>query len=306
MLAILTVWTLFTLTFFLMRSVPGDPLTKTKEIPEETRKNLEARYGLDKPLIDQYFIQLNHVFIKGDLGTSFRTIGREVNEIIREQFPVSASVGLFAIAFGVPLGLILGTLAALKRNSWMDRLVSLYCVTGIALPSFLIAYLIQYFIAVYPLVNLGVDPNFWFRPAGWGEKRDLVLPGLTLSFGIVATISRMMRAQMVEIGFSEYIKTAKAKGMSVLRMILFHQFRNAILPIVSILGPLFVGVLGGSLLVESIFGLPGLGRAYLSSIQNSDYNVIMGLTIFFGTFLILVTFVTDIVYGLVDPRIRLS
>ena len=305
-IAIVTLFTLFTITFFLMRSVPGDPLLKTKEIPEETRKNLQARYGLDKPLHQQFLIQAQNVFLKGDFGTSFRTVGRNVNDIIADQFPVSATIGLFAVALGVTVGLGLGILAALYRNSIIDRMAMFLCVAGIALPSFLFAYMFQYFLAVYPLTHLNFNPDTWLRPAGWGQFRDLILPGITLALGIVASITRMMRSQMVEVAFSEFVKTAKAKGVSTARLIVLHQIRNAILPVVSILGPILVFTMSGALIIENIFGIPGLGRAYITSIQNADYNVIMGLTIFFGGFFILVNLATDIVYGLVDPRIRVG
>ncbi len=302
-ISVITMLTLFTLTFFLMRAVPGDPLSKTKNVPEAVRQNLMARYGLDKPVAQQYLIQMKHIFLEADFGTSFRTVGREVNDIIRDQFPVSAMVGGLSVTIGVFVGLCLGILAALYRNSYIDRFAMFMCVLGIALPSFLFAYLFQFGIAVYPLTRLGFNPETWVRPAGWGEARDIILPAFTLSLGTVATITRMMRAQMVEVGFSEYVKTAKAKGVSTLRLVVLHQVRNAILPIVSILGPLLVFSMSGSIVLEGIFGLPGLGQAYMSSITNSDYNVIMGLTVFFGGFFILVNLATDVLYGFVDPRI---
>ena len=305
LLALVTLFSLFTLTFVLMRTVPGDPLAKTKEIPADTRRNMEERYGLNKPLYQQYFISLGRM-IQGDLGQSFRTVGREVNDIIRDQFPVSASIGLVAVVVGTIVGLFLGSLAALYRNSIIDRTAMMLCVGGIALPSFLFAYLFQYFFSVYPLTHWGANPEVWIRPAGWGEARDFVLPSLSLSLAIVAVITRIMRSQMVEVSFSEYVKTAKAKGVSTLRLIFLHQIRNAILPVLSILGPLLVAVMGGGLIIENIFGIPGLGRAYLSSIQNQDYNVIMGLTVFFGGFFIIVNLITDVLYGLVDPRIRVG
>ena len=305
LLAIVTLFTLFTITFVLMRTVPGDPLAKSKAIPAETRANLEAQYGLNKPLIEQYYIALTRM-LRGDLGQSFRTVGREVNSIIAEQFPVSATLGLIAVAVGTSVGLFLGTMAALYRNSIIDRAAMIMCVAGIALPSFLFAYLFQYFLSVYPLTVLGFDPATWIRPAGWGEPRDFLLPSLSLSLAIVAVVTRLMRSQMVEVSFSEFIKTAKAKGASTPRLIVLHQIRNAILPVLSILGPLLVGVMGGGLIIENIFGIPGLGRAYLSSIQNQDYNVIMGLTVFFGGFFIVVNLITDILYGLVDPRISVG
>lgn len=306
LVAILTLFVLATLTFFVMRAVPGDPLMKTKEIPEETRRNLEARYGLDKPLFQQYLIQMEQIFLKGNFGTSFRTLGREVNDIIKEQFPASASIGLVAVAGGLFFGLILGTLAALYRNSIIDRTAMLICVIGASLPSFLFGYLFQYFIAVIPLTQWGINPEHWVRPAGYGELRDLLLPGLTLGLFINAVVTRLMRSQMVDVSFSDYVKTAKAKGVSTQRLIFKHQMRNALMPVITIIGPLFASTLTGSLIIEGIYGIPGLGNAYINSITNNDYNVIMGLTIFYGGFIILVNFVTDILYGVIDPRVRVS
>jgi len=305
LLAVVTLFTLFTLTFILTRAVPGDPLVKTKEIPEQTRKNLAAKYGLDKPMHEQYIIALTNM-LQGNLGESFRTVGREVNDIIADQFPVSAAIGLTAVFFGTLVGLFLGIIAALYRNSIIDRVAMILCVAGIALPSFLFAYIFQYFLAVYPLTEFGINPESWIRPAGWGEARDFVLPSLSLSLIIIAVITRLMRSQMVEVSFSEYVKTADAKGVSTMRLLVLHQLRNAILPVVSILGPLVVGVMGGSLVIENIFGIPGLGKAFLNSITNNDYSVIMGLTVFFGGFFIIVNLITDILYGLIDPRIRVN
>ncbi len=302
----MSLWTLFTLTFVLMRAVPGDPLLREKDIPAETRANLLARYGLDQPLLTQYWIQLKRIVFEFDFGTSFRMVGREVNDIIREQFPVSATIGVVAVVVGLTAGAGLGVLASLYRNGWIDRAAMILCVLGISLPSFLIAYLAQFFLAVYPLTHLGVNPDLWIRPAGWGEPRDVILPALTLSLGVIASVARMMRGQMVEVAFSDYVKTAKAKGASGLRLVVFHQLRNACLPIVSIMGPMLVFAMTGSLVVEGIMGIPGLGRSFLASIQNSDYSVIMGLTVFYGGFFALVNFLTDILYGLVDPRIRVG
>lgn len=305
-LSIITLFTLATLTFCLMRSVPGDPLMKTKEIPETTRLNLEARYGLDKPIFQQYLIQMKNIFLKGDFGVSFRTVGRNVNDIIKEQFPVSASIGVVAVTFGVLMGLVLGIVAALNRNTKIDRSAMLLCVLGVSLPSFLFAFIFQYWLGVFPLTELGFNPDYWVRPAGWGEPRDIILPALTMCFGILATTTRLMRSQMVDISFSDFVKTAKSKGVSTKRLIVVHQLRNASMPIITIVGPMFAAAITGTLIIENIFGIPGLGRAYITSIQNNDYNVIMGLTIFYGGFIILVNLVTDILYGIVDPRVRVS
>lgn len=303
-MAVVTTWALASLTFIFMRAVPGDPLTRTKEIPAQVRENLEERYGLKKPLWQQYLIQMDRMFVHGDFGESFRTVGRSVNGMIAENFPASASIGVFALVVGTVVGLSLGIAAALYRNSLIDRIAMILCVAGVAIPSVLIGYILQYFLAVYPLTHDLVNPDYWFRAVGWGQFRDLVLPGLALSFGIVAVMTRYMRSQMVDVGFAEFVRTARAKGASTVRLVVKHQIRNAILPVVSLLGPIFIGAISGSILIESIFGVPGLGAAYINSISNNDYNVLMGLTVFYGGFFILMNLVTDIIYGLIDPRIR--
>ena len=249
---------------------------------------------------------MKHIFIEGDLGSSFRTVGREVNSIIKEQFPVSAKLGLFAVCLGTFFGLSLGVLAALYRNTVIDRMAMILCVLGLALPGFLFSYLFQYFFAVVPVVEFNFNPETWLPSVGWGTWKHFLLPGFALSLGVTATVTRMTRSQMVDVQFSDYVKTAKAKGVSALRLIFVHELRNAVLPILTILGPLMVGTMMGALITENIFGIPGLGRIILNSVVNSDYNVIMGITIFEGSFLVLVILVTDILYGIIDPRIRVS
>ena len=303
-LALVTLFVLATLTFVCMRAVPGDPLTRTKEIPAAVRENLEAKYGLNKPLIVQYGIQMKRMFIDLDFGESFRTIDRRVNSMIREQFPASAALGSLALLIGTVIGLGLGIVAALYRNSLIDRAAMVLCVLGIAIPSTVFVYVVQYALAVFPLTTLGFEPDLWVRTVGWGQWRDLILPSLTLSLSIIAVMTRYMRSQMVDVSFSEYVRTAKAKGVSTLRLVFAHEIRNAILPVVSLLGPIFVGAISGSLIVEGVFGVPGLGTAFINSISNNDYNVLMGLTVFYGGFFIAVNLLTDIVYGLIDPRIR--
>lgn len=305
-ISVVTLFALASLTFLLMRAVPGDPLTRTKEIPAQVRENLEAKYGLDKPLYVQYALQMKHVFFDLDFGDSFRTVGRSVNGMIKDQFPASAAIGLFALIVGTTIGLFLGIIAALYRNTFIDRAAMILCVLGIAIPSALEAYIFQYVFAVFPLTKLDMNPDYWFRTVGWGQVRDIMLPGATISLGIIAVMTRYMRSQMVDVSFSEYVKTAKAKGVSTLRLICAHQVRNAILPVISLLGPIFVGAISGSLVVEGVFGVPGLGTAFINSINNNDYNVLMGLTIFYGGFFILINLLTDILYGIVDPRIHVS
>ena len=247
---------------------------------------------------------MQRMFLQGDFGESFRTVDRSVNRMIAENFPASAAIGIFALVVGTTVGLGLGIIAALYRNSLIDRVAMLLCVVGIAIPSALIAYVVQYFLAVFPLTHLHVNPHVWFRPVGWGQFRDVILPGFTLSLGIITLMTRYMRSQMVDVSFAEFVRTARAKGASTVRVVLLHQLRNAMLPVVSLLGPIFVGAISGSLLIENIFGVPGLGAAYFNSISNNDYNVLMGLTVFYGGFFIIINLITDVLYGLIDPRIR--
>ena len=305
-LSVVTMFALASLTFVFMRAVPGDPLTRTKEIPALVRKNLEEKYGLNKPLWQQYLIQMDRMFLKGDFGESFRTVDRSVNAMIKEQFPRSAALGIVSLIFGTVIGLVLGIFAALYRNSLIDRSAMVLCVIGIAIPSAVIAPVIQYFFAVFPLTDLHVNPDHWMRPVGWGNLRDLILPSLTLSLSIIAVMTRYMRGQMVDVSFAEYVRTAKAKGVSTLRLVVLHQIRNAILPVISLLGPIFVAAVSGSLVVEGIFGVPGLGIAFINSINNNDYNVLMGLTVFYGGFFVIVNLLTDVLYGVIDPRIRVA
>ncbi len=306
LVALVTLYALATLTFVLMRAVPGDPLTRTKEMPAQVRANLMEKYGLDKPLWQQYVVQMQRLFVHGDFGDSFRTVGRNVNSMIVEQFPASAMLGMVALTMGTSVGLLLGIVAALYRNTWIDKSAMILCVLGIAIPSALMGYVIQYGIAVYPLTALGINPEYWVRTVGWGQPRDIILPSLTLSLGIMAVMTRYMRSQMIEVAFSEYVKTARAKGASTFRLITKHQIRNAILPVVSLIGPVFIAAISGSLVVEGVFGVPGLGSAFINSINNNDYNVLMGLTVFYGGFFILINLLTDILYGIIDPRIRVG
>lgn len=303
-LAVVTLFALATLTFVFMRAVPGDPLTRTKEIPAQVRENLEAKYGLNKPLWNQYLIQMDRMFLHADFGESFRTVDRRVNSMIADQFWPSAAIGIFALIVGTSVGLALGIAAALYRNSVIDRAAMVLCVVGVAIPSALTAFMVQFAFAVWPLTRLHVNPDHWFRTVGWGQFRDLVLPGMTLSLGIIAVMTRYMRSQMMDVSFAEYIRTAKAKGASLRRIVMSHQIRNAILPVLSLFAPLFVFTISGSIFIESVFGVPGLGVAYINSITNNDYNVLMGLTVFYGGFFVLVNLLTDILYGIIDPRIR--
>lgn len=294
---IITIWVVITLTFVLMHSIPGDPFSGNKRLPEQTLENLNAKYGLDKPLTTQYFLFLKGIVLKGDLGESYTYPGLTVDSIIAERAPVSAELGGEALLFALVIGIAIGIIAAFKRNHWQDYLVMIIAILGIAIPSFVLAALLQYFLTV----QIEVLPT-----SGWGSFKDTILPALSLSLGIIAVYARYMRSSCIDIIGQDYIMTAEAKGVSKVVLIWKHVIRNAIMPAITILGQQVAGVMTGTFVIESIFSIPGIGRYFVTSITNRDYPVIMGTTIFVAVVYIISVFVVDILYSLVDPRIRLS
>ena len=295
-ISLLTVWVIITITFFLMRSIPGDPFTDEKKIPPEIMANLEAKYGLDKPLVVQYGLYLKNL-VQGDLGDSMKYKSRSVNSILKTGFPVSAKLGLMAAALGTVLGVVGGIIAALNRGKKFDFFIIILAVIGVSVPNFVFAALFQYGFGT----KLG-----WFPVARWGTPAHYVLPVLSLGLGMVAYIARMMRTSMLDVLSQDYVKTAKAKGLSKTAVVLKHTVRNAILPIITILGALIAGVVVGSFVIESIYAIPGIGGYYVQSIQESDYTLILGTTVFYASILVFMMYIIDIIYGLVDPRIRLD
>lgn len=296
---LVTVWFIATATFLAMHAVPGDPLLNDKAVPPEIRRNLEARYGLDRPLPQQYLLYMSNM-LQGDFGISFTQQNRRVNDIIREHFPVSALLGVAAILIAAAGGILWGALAALYRNRLPDRLIMLLVVLGISVPGFVFAALAQLL-----LVNLNRWLGFSLLPvAGWGTPAHLLMPALVLGLGLLAFLTRLMRSSMLEVINADYIRTARAKGLSPLRIFFRHQLRNAILPVVTVLGPAVAAITTGGFVVELVFAIPGLGRYFVQAVQQLDYTVIMGTTVFYGAFLVLMVILVDIVYGIVDPRIR--
>lgn len=295
-IAILTLWVIITVTFFLMHSIPGDPFTDQKRIPEEVMEKMMKKYGLDKPLVVQYGTYLKNI-LKGDLGISMKYKNRSVNDIIEEGFPVSAKVGGMSLAVGATLGILFGIIAALKRGKFFDYFVIILAVIGVSVPDFVFAALFQYL--------FGVKLQ-WFPVARWGTPAHYVLPVLALGLRQIAYIARMMRTSMLDVLNQDYVRTAKAKGLSKSAVTWKHTIRNAILPIVTILGVSIAGIVVGSFVIENIFAIPGLGKHFVQSITHQDYTLIMGTTIFYAIILIIMMYVIDIVYGLVDPRIRLD
>ncbi|MGE5653969.1 MAG: ABC transporter permease, partial [Bacillota bacterium] len=293
---VFTLWVIVSITFLLMHAIPGDPFRREKAIPPAIMANLKAKYGLDDPWHVQYARWIGNL-LQGDLGISMKYTSRTVNEMIRDGFPYSASLGLRALAFAVTFGLCLGILAALNHNGWRDRSAMVIAVIGVSVPGFVIGTLLQYFISV----KLDLLPV-----AGWDTWQHRILPPFALGLGTLALMARMMRASMLDVVNQDYIKTAKAKGLAPNEIVWRHTIRNAILPIITILGPLVVNIITGTLVVEQIFGIPGLGKYYTQSINNRDYTLIMGTTVFYAALLLVSMFFVDIAYGLVDPRIRLS
>lgn len=298
---VITVWFIATATFMAMHAVPGDPLTSDKAVSAEIRANLEAKYGLDKPVFQQYLIYMGNL-ARGDFGISFVQKNREVNDIIREHFPVSATLGILAIVFAGLGGVLWGALTALYRNRMPDVVIMFLVILGISVPSFVFAALGQ-----LALVNLNDLAGFSLLPvAGWGTVWHMLVPSLVLGLSTMAYLTRLMRSSMLEIVSSDYVRTAKAKGLPPTRIFSRHQLRNAILPVITVLGPSIAAITTGGFVVELVFAIPGLGRYFVQAVQQLDYTVIMGTTVFYGAFLVLMVIIVDLLYGLIDPRVRLE
>ena len=298
---IITVWFIATATFFAMHNVPGDPLSNDKAVTEEIRANLEAKYGLDKPLSQQYLIYMGNI-LRGDFGISFTQKNRQVNDIIYEHFPISAILGILAVVFAGLGGVLWGALTALYRNRLPDIVIMFLVILGISVPSFVVAAISQ-----LALVNINDAVGFSLLPvAGWGTVWHMLAPSMVLGLGTMAYLTRLMRSSMLEIVNSDYIRTAKAKGLPPTRIFANHQMRNAILPVVTVLGPSIAAITTGGFVVELVFAIPGLGRYFVQAVQQLDYTVIMGTTVFYGAFLVFMVIVVDLLYGWIDPRVRLE
>lgn len=282
-------------TFVLMHTIPGGPFKKEKALPPAIQRNIEERYKLNDPLWKQYADYLKNL-LRGDLGPSFKYLGRSVNDIIRDGFPVSAALGAWAILFALVVGVPAGIISALNQNKWQDNAVMAIAIIGVSVPNFVIATLLMYVFAV---------KLRWLPVAMWGTPKHVILPMIALAGFPAAFFARLMRSSTLDVLSQDYIRTARAKGLSWYAVVVKHVVKNAILPVVTYLGPLVAGILTGSFVVENIFAIPGLGRYYVTSIYNRDYTTIMGVTIFYSAFLVLVNFLVDITYGWIDPRIKL-
>ena len=299
--ALITIFVLLALTFVMMHMLPGDPFNTGKAMSESTKQALREFYGLDKPLVEQFIMYVKNACI-GDLGVSIK-YNRPVMDIILDTFPVSFQLGMFSLIFAVIAGVALGAIAAIRRGKAADTIAMTLSVIGVSIPSFIVAALLQYFIALK--LNQLLETQI-FAITGWGNLNQIILPALALSFSSLATVSRLMRTSMLDVLSSDYIKTAKAKGLSERQILWKHALRNAIMPVITVLGPIAAAVLTGGFVVENIFNIPGMGKFFVLAIKENDYTLIAGTTLFYGAFLIIAVLIVDLLYGVIDPRINLA
>lgn len=293
-ISVITVWLIATSCFFLLRTLPGNPFQTTSLLSAEMVERMMHYYGLDRPLWDQYVTYMQNL-LRGNFGYSLKYAGQSVNGIIASTFPISAQLGLQAYLLSIPLGFLFGIIAARCRGRAIDYGLVGFSVLGVSVPVFILAAMLQYVFAIRLK---------WLPVAQWKSFQHTILPTVTLAFSSIAGRTRSMRTFMLEIVNEDYIKTAKAKGLSKYRIIWSHQIRNAVIPMIPTMGMEIVGMLMGSFVVEQIFAIPGIGNQFVTSIQNLDYTMTLGLTVFFGVFVVAANFIVDIVYGIADPRIR--
>lgn len=285
-----------TFSFILMKMLPGSPLTAEQKVTEAQREIILDKYGLNDPVPVQYLRYMGNL-AQGDLGISFQMKNQPVTDILLSRIPVSAQLGLQALLIGTFLGMLLGLVAAIRNNSWMDYSANIISVIGISIPSFIFAGLMQYFIGV----RLGLLPV-----AFWGTFQQTIMPTIALAIFPMAISARFLRTEMIEVLGSDYIVTARAKGVTKAGILFKHGLRNALIPLVTVMGPMAVSLMTGTLVIEQIFSIPGIGEQFVRSIMTNDFSIIMGTTLFFAFFFIFIILVIDILYGIIDPRIRLA
>lgn len=296
LMAILTVFIVVTITFFSMNAIPGGPFTSEKSVSPEVEAAMMAKYGLDKPLGEQYLTYLGDIFLRFDFGPSIKTKGRAVIDIILDGFGTSALIGGIAAVLAIILGITFGTIAAINRNKFVDKLIMVLTTAANALPAFIIGSFLMLIFCV----------ELRLLPANGSAKGGLILPILTLSLYPMAYITRLTRSSMLDVLGQDYIRTARAKGVSWRKTTFGHALKNALIPVITYVGPMLAGILTGSLVVEQIFAVGGLGRYFVNSITGRDYPLIMGTTIFLATLIVFANLISDIMYKVVDPRIELK
>lgn len=292
--AIITIWFILTLTFILMNSIPGDPLSSGKALQPEVEAAVRAKYGLDKPLIEQYFTYLKN-YTQGDFGVSFKKIGVTTNQIIGDGFPYSLKIGSWSSLFIIVAGISFGIISALKQNKIPDRIMMIISTLGATIPSFVFATMFLYIFNR----KLGWVPSF-----GVGTWKHYLGPVLCIGMFSLAYVTRLTRTSVLDVLQQDYIRTARAKGLSEGVVIIKHALRNALIPVVTYLGPMIASLITGSFVVEKVFGIAGIGSLFTTSITNRDYTLIMGITVFFGVFIVIATLLVDILYVFIDPRIK--
>lgn len=295
-LAILTVWVVITATFFIMHAVPGGPFMSEKATTAAVTAQLEAKYGLDKPLMEQYFTYLKDIITKFDFGPSTKQRGRQVTDIIADGLKVSAKLGVIAAALALVVGIVLGAVAALRRNKLIDKVIMVITTALVSMPSFIMGSLLLILFAV----------KWKLLPANGATTQGLVLPVITLSLSPMAYITRLTRSSMLDVLGQDYIRTARAKGVPSVRIIFGHALKNSLIPVITYVGPMLAYIVTGSLVVEKIFSVSGIGRAFVNSITNRDYPLIMGTTIVLASLIVIMNLISDILYKAVDPRITLE
>lgn len=295
-LAILTVWVVITVTFFVMHAVPGGPFLSEKAVSEAVTKALEAKYGMDRPLMQQYFTYIKDIVTRLDFGPSIKLRGRDVLDVIADGMKTSAKLGLIAAGIALAFGVVLGAVAALRRNKLIDKIIMVITTAFISMPSFIMGSLLLVLFAV----------QWGILPANGSTAKGLILPIITLSLSPMANITRLTRSSMLDVLGQDFIRTAKAKGVSGVKIIFGHALKNALIPVITYFGPMLAYIVTGSLVVEQIFAVPGIGRAFVSSIYGRDYPMIMGTTIVLAVLIVIMNLVSDILYKVVDPRITLE
>lgn len=294
--AVIVLWVVTTITFFLMHAIPGGPFTVEKSLPPIVQQSIEERYKLNDPLYKQYSDYLTNL-IRGDLGPSFKYPGRSVNDIIKDGFPVSFQLGMEAVLIAIIIGIPAGIIAAINQGKWQDHAVNFFTTLGVAVPSFVVAALLIYVLST----KLHLLPSAMWE--GWQYQ---IMPALALSGMPTSFIARLTRSSMLDVLGQDYIKTARAKGLSRFTVLFKHALPNSLIPVVTYAGPMTASILTGSFVIENIFAIPGLGQYFVTSIYNRDYTVILGVTIFYSIIIIVLNMIVDLIYPFLDPRIKLG
>ncbi len=295
-LAILTIWVVITITFFVMHAVPGGPFVGEKATTPAVQAAMEAKYGLDKPVLEQYFTYLGDIVLRFDFGPSLKQRGRQVIDIIADGMKVSAKLGLIAAFGALVVGIVLGAVAALQRNKVIDKVIMVITTAFVSMPSFIAGALLLTIFAV----------SLHLLPANGAQKNGLILPVVTLGLYPMAYITRLTRSSMLDVLGQDYIRTARAKGVPGFKVIFGHALKNSLIPVITYFGPMLAYIVTGSIIVEQIFAVPGIGRAFVNSITGRDYPLIMGTTIILACLIIIMNLVSDLLYKIVDPRIELD